>query len=132
MRVPALPISRQAIGYLLAATLFLLALVDGGSLVLTRLAVPDDVRAAGHAAADAVVGMPATRQTVVVAYDAAAYSARKHGLSVRRKDFTVYPDGRVTLTASRTAPTLLADRVPALRNLVVVNSTATVEALPYS
>jgi len=110
---------------------FLVALGDGGSVVLTKMAVPDDTRAAGHAAAEAVVGMPTTRQTAVTAFAAAQDASSRQALSVRTKGFTLHGDGRITLTATRTAPTLVLHRIPILRDITIVSWTATVRALPY-
>lgn len=111
---------------------FVLAVLDGGSVALTRMSVPDDVRAAGYAAAEAAQDQPATRRTAVAAYEAAVADAKLHGLTVRTDDFRLYPDGRVTLTAEKTAPTLLLDRVSALRDLAEVRVTVTVEPRPFS
>jgi len=109
-----------------------LALVDVGSVALTKMTVPDDVRAAGHAAAEVAKNAPPNRQTVTAAHQAAQDSAKLHGITVHTKDFTIYPDGRVTLTAGKTAPTLLLDRVPQLAHLADVTTTTTVEPLPFS
>ena len=106
--------------------------IDAGSVVLTRLAVPDDVRTAGQAAAVAAENQPVNRQTAQVAFEAAQAEARAYGIVIRTKDFTLYPDGRVTLTASRTAPTLLLDRIEPLRHYAEVTATETVSALPFS
>ena len=111
---------------------FALAVVDGGSVVLTKMSVPDDVQAAGHAAAEVAKNGPANRQTAAAAHLAAQDSAKLHGITVHTKDFTIYPDGRVTLTAGKTAPTLLLERVPQLAHLADVTTTTTVEPLPFS
>lgn len=122
----------RPIGYLLVASAVLGFGIDAGSVVLTRLSVPDEVREAGQAAAAAVEGEPATRQTAAVALAAAAEEGRPHGLEFRAKSFTLYPDGKVELTGTRTAPTLLLDYLPPLRHFTTVKSTATVTALPFS
>jgi hypothetical protein len=124
--------SRVILGRLLAAAVFLVALIDAGSVVLAHLAVPDATRTAGRAAAAAVENEPATPEVAVTAYDAASDSADTRGLRVATEDFTLYADGRVTLTASRTAPTLLLHRIPALRDLAVVSTTTTVRPLAFS
>lgn len=114
------------------AIALVLGSVDAGSVVLTRLAVPDDVRTAGHAAAAAAENQPVNRQTALEAFEAAQAEARGYGIVVSPKDFTLYPDGRVTLTAGRTAPTLLLDRIEPLRHYAEVTATETVSALPFS
>jgi hypothetical protein len=113
------------------AAAVILAALDAGSIALTKLSVPDDVRRAGQIAATAVEGQPATRQTARIAFDAAQTEARHHGIVVSTEDFTLYPDGRVTMTAGRTAPTLLLHRVGMLSGYADVRSTVTVEPLPY-
>ena len=132
MRVSAPAVSRTAVGFFLAAALALVAVIDGGSVVMSRLAVPDDTLTAGHAAAKAAEGLPVTEQTAVVAFEAAQRSATPQGLTVGTDDFQLYADGRVTLTASRVAPTLVFKHLPMLRDLAQVTSTATVSALPFS
>jgi hypothetical protein len=115
-----------------AAGAFVLGALDAGSLALTKASVPDDVRRAGQIAATAVQGQPATRQTARLAFDAAQAEARQHGIVVTTEDFTLYPDGRVRLTAGKTAPTLLLEHIEPLRHYADVRSTVTVETLPYS
>lgn len=132
MRVSVPSVSRTAIGLFLAAALLLVAVIDGGSVTMSRLAVPDDTLTAGHEAAKAVEGLPVTQQSAVVAFEAAQRSATPQGLTVGADDFQLYADGRVTLTASRVAPTLVLKHLPVLRDLAQVTSTATVTVRPYS
>jgi len=132
MRIHTLPMSLRGMMMLAFAVGFALAVVDGGSVVLTRLTVPDDVQAAGHAAAEVAKNGPANRQTAAAAHRAAQDTAKPHGIIVHTKDFTIYADGRVTLTAGKTAPTLLLERVPQLAHLADVTTTTTVEPLPFS
>jgi hypothetical protein len=121
------------------ATLVLLALlapatfggIDAGSVALTRMALADDAREAGHTATELVGHATPTQPLADAALLAAREEARAHGVIVRRKGFTIYPDGRVTLTAAKEAPTLLLGRVGALRHFTEVRTTVTVEPLPY-
>ena len=122
----------RPVTYLAVAALFLLGVVDGGSVFLALMSVPDRAREVGHAAARAVEGQPANQHNARVAYDAAVHAANTRTLTVETKGFTLYPDGRVTLTATRTAPTLLLERIPPLRHLAQATATVTVSALPYS
>ena len=78
-----------------------LFLIDGGSVAITRASVPDDARDAGYAASEAVEGVPRTQQAAVVAYEAATRRGTAAALHIERKGFTVYPDGKVTLTVTR-------------------------------
>ena len=128
---PGLPISRAAFCWLIATAVFLIAVIDSGSVVIIEASVPDDARDAGYAATAAIQGLPKTQQSVVMAYDAAAGQGANSTLLIDRRGFTVYPDGRVTLTATRIAPTLVFRHLPILRDLTVVKATTTVSPLPY-
>jgi hypothetical protein len=132
--IPAIRISPppfRAIGWLLAAALLVVTLVDAGSVVLTRVSVPEGVRDAGRAAGATVPDPPLTPDAASAALAAARAQARPRGLTIRRKGFTIYPDGRVTLTGSRTAPTLLLCHLDRLRGLAEVSATETVQPSPY-
>jgi hypothetical protein len=122
----------RTIGLIAGGTLCLGLLVDGGSVMLTRISVTDDARNAGYNAAAAAQNLPTTRQTALIAFEAAQETAKEKGLTVSTEDFTLYPDGRVRLTTGRAAPTLLLHRVDSLRHLGEVEATVTVDALPYS
>lgn len=126
------PISRRGFVFSLASVLLVLAVVDGGSVLLARISVADQARGAGYAATAAVTDQPATAETVRLAFEAARDDARARDISISTKSFTLYPDGRVTLTARRTAPTLLLNRISALSHLAQVRATVTVTALPFS
>ena len=127
-----LPVTRTALVWFIGAAILVLSLIDGGSVAITRAAVPDDARDAGYAAAEAVEGLPGTQHAALIGYEAATRRGTATALHIERKGFTVYPDGRVTLTVSRTAPTLVFKHLPVLRDLTVVTATTTVTALPYS
>ena len=107
-----------------------LAAIDGGSVLLTTLATPDDLEEAGFKAA-AVVSRSndpvPTTTTAVAALEAARAEAGKHDITVREDDFTIYADDTVELTGATTAPTLLFKRVPFLQGLAEVVTTLTVE-----
>jgi hypothetical protein len=122
----------RPIGYFLVAAVVVGFGIDAGSVVLTRLSTPDDVREAGQAAAEAVKGMPVDRQAATMAFAAAADEGRTYELRILPRDFRLFPDGRVELTAARTAPTLLLAHISALKDLTSVESSATVTALPFS
>ena len=124
--------SRCALGYVLVAAFLLVALIDGGSVVLTSLSVPDDTGAAGLAAAAAVEGEPATERAAITAFKAAQLAGAGDSLRVHTKDFVLYPDGRVSLTASRVAPTLMFHRLPWFRDRAVVTATTTAQPLPFT
>lgn len=125
------PLVRRAVFAVLAGAIVLGAL-DGGSVALTRLQLPEDIKQAGYAATEVSGRNQTNRQTAVAAWKAADKDAGEHGVAIESKDFTIYPDGRVTLTGTKTAPTLLLHRVAALEHLTRVTSTETVKALPYA
>jgi hypothetical protein len=110
----------------------LLGVIDGGAVGYARLATEDDARTVGHAAVEAVRGEPLTQQTALSAYRAASATAARFGATVDRADFAVHRDGSVTLTLHRTAPTLVFDHLPFLRDTTAITSTVTVEPAPYA
>ena len=109
-----------------------IAAIDGGSVGYARLAVDDNARKAGQAAAEAIRGRPPTEQTALLAYRAASAAAGLSGATVARSDFAVHGDGSVTLTVSRTASALVLDRLPFLDHPTTVTATVTVEPSLYS
>lgn len=117
--------------WLAVAAALVVAAIDAGSVVLTRVKVPDDVKKAGLAAASEVENEPVNQRAAAVAYDTATRHARPLGIEIKPKNFTLYPDGRVELTGVRTAPTLLLDRIEPLRHFAKVKATATVSASPW-
>jgi hypothetical protein len=117
---------------LVAAASLITATIDAGSVVLTRLTVPDHVREAGQAAAQAIENHPVNQRTAQIALAAAREEARTHGMKIRAKSFTIYKDGRVTLTGTQTAPSLILERIPAMQHFTKVRATDSVTALPYS
>jgi hypothetical protein len=116
----------------LAAIVIVLGAIDGGSIFLTRMSVPDAALKTGYAAAAAAKGQPTTRGTALVAYRAAREDGKKRHLHIRAKGFTLYPDGKVKLTATRTARTLVLHRFSASSHLAEVSATVTVSALPFA
>ena len=117
---------------MLVSTVIVLSAIDGGSIFLTRMSVPDAALNAGYVAAAAAKGQPTTRGTALVAYRAAREDGKKRHLHIRAKDFTLYPDGKVKLTATRTARTLILHRFSASSHLAEVSATVTVSALPFA
>ena len=118
---------------MIAAALVLAVLaVDAVSIVLTRMSSHDDVQQAGYQAASVAKNGPATRQTAVAALSAAERDAEPHQITVQGKDFTIFPDGSVTLTGTKTAPTLLMKHLSVFDHLTHVSTTVTVEPLPFA
>ena len=50
---------------------------------------------------------------------------------MNRKNFEIYPDGSVTLTGTKTAPTLLLKHLSVFAHWARVSNTLTVAPLPY-
>ena len=128
MRIPGL----RGLVLMLTAVVIALSVIDGGSIFLTRMSVPDAAKNAGYAAAAAAQAQPLTRRTVLVAYNAARDDGDKRNLEIKTRNFTLYPDGKVKLTASRTARTLVLRRIPSWSHWADVSATVTVSALPYA
>ncbi|GAA2142022.1 hypothetical protein GCM10009844_12830 [Nocardioides koreensis] len=131
MAGPLRLISLRGLGLLVAVAVVLLA-VDSGSVVLTRMSEPDDVRTAGYKAAEVAKTGPTVRQVALNALATARQDADTHDIKVPSKGFAIYPDGRVTLTGTKTAPTILLHRVSFLSHFAEVSTTVTVEPLPYT
>jgi hypothetical protein len=117
---------------LVVASILVAGGIDAGSVVLTRLTVPDHVREAGQAAAQTIENDPVNQRTAQLALAAAREEARTHGMKIRAKSFTIYKDGHITLTGVQTAPSLILERIPALQHFTKVRATDSVTALPYS
>jgi hypothetical protein len=112
----------------LVASVAVVGVIDTGAAALSKLALADAMEQTAHAAIRATDGMPTTRQTAGTAYSAAVVEGRNHDLTVEEEGFTIYPDGGVRLTVTKTAPTLLLGRLPVLRDLAVLQDTASVAA----
>ncbi len=105
----------------LVVVLSLLGLVgfDLISLGSTRFQAEDHAQSAVRAAARTWSG-PASLQA---AYEAAVAEVVQHGDTIDPQSFSVAPDGTVTLTLLRTAPTLVVEKVPPLANYASVRRT---------
>jgi hypothetical protein len=132
MRIISLRGATRAFVLVVITAVPLLGVIDSGVVGYARLATEDDAKVVARAAADAVRGQPLTQQTALTAYEEADATARRLGATVARKDFTVHRDGQVTLTMERTAPTLIFDQLPFLRDKTDISVTVTVEPSRYS
>lgn len=106
--------------------------VDAGSVAVSRLMVPEEVRQVGQATADAIDGEPATQRSVTIALRVATSEAAKRGLHVKRSSFRLFQGGRVQLTGTKTARTLLIHRFEPLRHHTRVTASTSVTPLPFS
>lgn len=111
-------LTRRAIGLLLLAVVAAL-LWDSGASFLNRLSAQDGVRDAGRAAVEITSSGGALTDSVVsrayVEADLVAQEREGHIVPDGPQAFRVRPDGAVTLTLTRTAPTVLFKHVPMLR-----------------
>ena len=110
----------------LVATLAVLGVLgfDAVSLGAARFQAEDHAQAAVRAANDAFRGS----QDLQAAYDAALAEVAEHGDTIDPQTFTVAPDGTITLTLQRTAPTMLVEKVGPARDWAEVD--VTVSARP--
>lgn len=122
----------RIIGIAAVIALPIVAVGDLGSIAVVQLAVPDDAREAGRAAVQAIeyVKNP-TSANAKIAYEAASSVARLHRQQVDPETFTIYSDGAVELTVTKTAPTLVFKHLPGLRDLARASNTTTVERVLY-
>lgn len=108
---------------------------DLGSVTVVQLSVPDDAQEAGRAGTQAIAfkvnPTAATPENVQAAFTAASTVASLHRQVVDPETFTVFKDGSVQLTVSKTAPTVLFKHIPWLRDLAVSKSTTTVPMVRY-
>lgn len=96
------------------------------SLASARFQAEDHAQSAARAASSAYQGLG----DLQAAYDAAYAEVAPHGDTIEAPSFTVAPDGTVTLTLHRLAPTLLVEKLAALRGWADVRRT--VSAAPRS
>lgn len=108
--------------WMVVGLLATIALIDVGSIVLTRMRVDDDLKSAGFASATAIQGQQVSTQAAQEAYAAATRNLNE-GEEVDPKTFAVRPDGGVTLTVRKTAPTLMFKHLGFLDQFVEVEDT---------
>ena len=101
---------------------------DAISLGTAYFQVEDRASTAARAASDThrAGGHP----DVQAAYDAALAEVVEHGDTIDPQTFTVSPQGEVTLTLHRTAPTLVMEQIAPLRQWAEIERT--VSARPTS
>lgn len=122
----------RPLGLTVAAAALIGVAIDAGSVTLARLAADHNVESVGVAAAESVKSRPITSDTAALALKVARSKGRLEGLRVQGGTFRLYRDGRLHLTASAKAPTVLLKHVEPLRHLTSVSVSATVVASPYS
>ena len=95
---------------------------DAISLGAARFQAEDHAQLAARAAAETYK----SGKDLQAAYDAALAEVLEHGDSIDPQTFSVAPDGTVTLTLLRVAPTMLVERIGPVRDWA--NMTSTVSA----
>jgi hypothetical protein len=117
----------------LVSSAVVLVVIDGGSCVVARMSVTDQVKDAGLAALQAVEGQPLTQRTVERAYQAASAVAAPSATvdADGPTGFSMTRDGSVTLTLRRTAPTLLLHRIGPLAEHADAHATWTQRPARY-
>lgn len=115
------------------AAVVVLVVIDGGSCVVARMSVTDQVKDAGLAALQAVEGQPLTPRTVERAYQAASAIAAPSATvdPDGPTGFSMTRDGAVTLTLRRSAPTLLLHRIGPLAHYTDAHATWTQRPAHY-
>jgi hypothetical protein len=119
---------RRFLTVLPLAALTVALAADLGSVALVKLSASDDAGEAARAGVGAIqYERSATPQTAQAAYDAAEQVASLHRLDIDQATFVVHADGKVELTAHRTAPTVLFKHLPGLRNLTETTVSVTAD-----
>ena len=107
----------------LAVTLTVLGVIgfDLISLTSTRFQAEDHAQSAARTATSTY----RSTSDLQAAYDAAVAEVAEHGDTVEPTTFTVGTDGAVTLTLTRTASTMLVEKIGPLRDWARVETTVT-------
>lgn len=121
----------RALLWALAGLILLIALIDGASVTIARIQIDEDAKTSARFATQQIHDAPVNQETARVAYAAAVSALPNDAETIivdapgDTEDFRVHADGAVTLTVTRTAPTLVFQHLPKLRNLTVVTVTHT-------
>lgn len=107
----------------LVGTLAVLGLIgfDAISLGSAQFQAEDHARAAVRAASETYRG----GKDVQKAYEAALAEIAQHDETIDPQTFTIRPDGEITLTLRRVAPTMVLEKIPPLRDWAQVQRTVT-------
>jgi hypothetical protein len=106
---------------------------DGGAVTLMRMSVPDDAQQAGQAAVLAIqymTGNP-TADEAQSAFNSAKQVTDEHGETLDPTSFTIFQNGSVRLTVSRSISTVLFKYLPGLSDLDKTTTTVTVNRSTY-
>ncbi|PIE27010.1 MAG: hypothetical protein CSA58_06550 [Micrococcales bacterium] len=118
-------VSSWLIKVVVAIGLVAVVIMDGVSVVSANIQLKD---ATVQAARDASAVRSSNKRVVVAAADASLASANADNVLVTRS-VQVSPDGTVTLSAQRTAPTLVMHYIPRLRDYATVHATGSGKAV---
>lgn len=118
----------------LATATLVLVVIDGGSCALAAMSVSDTVKDAGRAAVSVAVNQPVNYRTATQSYQAAQQVASDaHAQVVTDGDdgFALQADRSVTLTITRTAPTLLMGHIGPLKHYSQARASWTAHPATY-
>jgi hypothetical protein len=110
---------KVVLGLALAGTL----LIEGGSILFTKLRVQD----VAESAATAGVGQLNTLRSCNAAGDAAVHAVQDKDPRATLKSYECHPDGRFTVVVSKQAETLYVHRIGFLKDFVTASSTVTAQ-----
>ena len=99
---------------------------DAVSLASARFTAEDHAQTAAREAA----ATWAQSHVLQTAYDAALAEVLESGDTIDAASFAATPEGSVTLTLRRTAPTLVLERIPPLREWATMTATVTARPAP--
>ncbi len=98
---------------------------DAISLGTSYFQAEDHANTAARAASD--THRAGSAPNVQAAYDAALAEVLEHGETIDPQSFTISPQGEVSLTLRRTAPTLVMEKVGPLRSFAEIERTVTAQ-----
>ena len=113
----------------LAGLLLAVFMIDTGSCAIARVQLDEDAKTAARFAVQQIAGEPVNQETAVIAYQAAVAALPNDREAVvgngpgNEEDFRVALNGTITMTVTRTAPTLLFRFVPTLNDFTVAKIT---------
>lgn len=121
----------RALLWAVAALAFLAVLVDAGSCTIARMQVDEDAKTAARHAVQQIAGSPVNQETALIAYSAATSALPNKNETIitngpgDKEDFRLGADGSITMTVTRSAPTVVFKYLPKLKDFTIAKSTHT-------
>lgn len=100
---------------------------DAVSITMARVTASDDARSIAQATSDAIIVRSMTPER---ALEAGRSRAEEHNVVLGPKDLVIARDGTVTARIHRSANTLVAFRIPKLKEYVEVDEIHTIPGTP--